>query len=204
MKSNHGFGRFEVLTVIVVLLGIFAYLGYKVVNGSYHKYETMKDSAINFSKAVTVNFSSFHNSETVYLDEVVDEQLLKKIKSPVSSGYCSGSESVVELIDGMPYVTLRCGNVLIDKVNFSETDQKIDYYKVSNWSEQKKNDTDEEITLYNCIDNGKEVFDEYYQELYFVYRINKEYETSYYFASSVKSVCQVVSKTFYRTKEVLK
>ena len=46
-------------------------------------------------------------------------------------------------------------------------------------------------------------FVEYYDELYFVYEINKKYGTDYYFADTVKD-CKVVSKTFYRTKELIK
>jgi len=205
MKNNRGFGRFEVLTIIVLMLGLFAYLGYTILGGtSERKLSTMRDNAISFSKAVTVNISSFHNTENVYLDEVIDEELLKKMKSPVGSGYCSGSESIVELIDGMPYVTLRCNDVLIEKTNFSSDKKSVDFYKVSDWSETKKEDSSEERVLYNCKDNGKELFDEYYEELYFVYKVNKEYDTSYYSADAVKNECEVITKTFYRTKELMK
>ena len=200
MKNNKGFGKFEILTVIVVLLIIFCILSISLFGGvSKQKLETMKKSSISFSGAVTTNISTFHNTETVYLQEVVDEKLIKPIKSPVGGGNCSGSESYVELIDGMPYVTLKCNNVLIEKENFSGNEIKA--YKVSKWSTDKKDG--EKKVLYNCIDKGKEVFDEYYDELYFVYEINKKYGTDYYFASNVTD-CKVVSKTFYRTKELIK
>ncbi len=203
MKNNYGFGRFEVLTVIVLLLAIFAYLAYSVLGGtSPRKIDAMKDSAISFSKAVTVNNSSFHNTENVYLQEVIDEKLIKEIKSPVSMGNCSSSESVVQLIGGMPYVTLKCGKILIEKANFDS--KEVPTYEVSDWSLRKPGTSSvEEKTLYNCKENGKELFPNYYDELYFIYEINKKYGTDYYYASNIENECELVSETFYRTKKKL-
>ena len=168
---------------------------------SSQKLQTMKDNANSFSRTVANNMNSFHNTENVYLGEAVDEKILKSIKSPVGGGYCSLSESFVHFSDGMPYVTFRCGDYLIENVNFSGN-TNFPVYKVSDWKEKKTNDDDEEKVLYNCKDKGKEIFDEYYEELYFVYLINKKYDTEYYFAVNASAVCQVEKKTFYRTKEV--
>lgn len=202
MKSNKGFGKFEVLTIMVVLLIIFCILSMNLFGGvSKQKIETMKKSATSFTTSVTTNIDTFHNTEKVYLQEVIDEELIRPIKSPVGGGKCSGADSYVELIDGMPYVTLNCNNVLIEKENFVNKD--INVYKVSKWMSKKTKDDMEERILYSCKSNGKEIFDRYYEELYFVYEINKKYGTDYYFASDVKD-CEVVSKTFYRTKELIK
>ena len=202
MKSNKGFGKFEVLTIMVVLLIIFCILSMNLFGGvSKQKIETMKKSATSFTSSVTTNIDTFHNTEKVYLQEVIDEELIRPIKSPVGGGKCSGADSYVELIDGMPYVTLNCNNVLIEKENFVNKD--INVYKVSKWMSKKTKDDMEERILYSCKSNGKEIFDRYYEELYFVYEINKKYGTDYYFASDVKD-CEVVSKTFYRTKELIK
>ena len=202
MKSNKGFGKFEVLTIMVVLLIIFCILSMNLFGGvSKQRIETMKKSATSFTSSVTTNIDTFHNTEKVYLQEVIDEELIRPIKSPVGGGKCSGADSYVELIDGMPYVTLNCNNVLIEKENFVNKD--INVYKVSKWMSKKTKDDMEERILYNCKSNGKEIFDRYYEELYFVYEINKKYGTDYYFASDVKD-CEVVSKTFYRTKELIK
>lgn len=202
MKSNKGFGKFEVLTIMVVLLIIFCILSMNLFGGvSKQKIETMKKSATSFTSSVTTNIDTFHNTEKVYLQEVIDEKLIRPIKSPVGGGECSGADSYVELIDGMPYVTLNCNNVLIEKENFVNKD--INVYKVSKWMSKKTKDDMEERILYSCKSNGKEIFDRYYEELYFVYEINKKYGTDYYFASNVKD-CEVVSKTFYRTKELIK
>lgn len=205
MRNNYGIGRFEILTVIVVLLGIFVYLGYTFLGGTTsYKLSAMTDSAVNLSKAVTVNISSFHNTENVYLGEAIDEAIIKKIKNPVQKGFCSESESMVRLVDDLPTVTLRCGKYLLE--DYSVKSKKAEFYQVSDWSEKElENDSVEEVTLYNCVKNGKELFNEYYEELYFVYLVNKEFQTDYYFANNVnKDNCEVVSKVFYRTKELVK
>ena len=44
---------------------------------------------------------------------------------------------------------------------------------------------------------------DYYEELYFVYELNKKYNSNYYYSNGVKE-CKVVSKTFYRTKKEIK
>ena len=204
MKNNKGFGKFEVLTMIVLMLSLVAYLGYTVLNRSDRaKLKTMKDSAISFSRTVSLNLATFHNLDYVYLDEAVEEQLVKRIKSPISSGYCSESQSFVHMENGEPYVTLKCGDYLIDNVNFSGSREDIPYYKVSEWREEKKSDKDEERVLYNCVKNGKEMFDEYYDELYFVYLVNKEFGTEHFFSASITDECKVSSKTFYRTRTAL-
>lgn len=202
MKNNKGFGKFEILTVLVLMLVVFCILSMNLFGGvSKQKLETMKKSAVSFTNAVTTNIATFHNTETVYLQEVIDEKLISPIKSPVGGGNCSSADSYVELIDGMPYVTLKCNNVLFEKENLVNSNIKA--YKVSDWMTDKKKDDMEERVLYNCNSKGKEIFDRYYDELYFVYEINKKYGTDYYFASDVEE-CKVVSKTFYRTKELIK
>lgn len=203
MKNNNGFGKFEVLTIIVLMLIVFCILSMNMFGGvSKQKLETMKKSSISFSSTITTNIATFHNTETVYLQEAIDEKLISPIKSPIGGGYCSAADSYVELIDGMPYVTLNCNNILIEKENFSGSE--IEAYKVSKWMEEKKKDDMEERVLYNCKSDDKEIFDRYYEELYFVYEINKKYNTNYYFSGDIKDNCKVVSKTFYRTKELIK
>ena len=161
----------------------------------------MKDSAISFSKIVTTNIASFHNTENVYLQEAIDEGLMGEIKSPVGRGNCSSSESIVQLIDGTPYVTLLCNDLLIEKTNFTNKSD-VNVYRVSKWNEEKKEDSEKKV-FYNCEENGKLVFPEYYEELYFVYELNKKYGSSYYYSDDV-NICKVVSKTFYRTKKAIK
>ena len=48
----------------------------------------------------------------------------------------------------------------------------------------------------------EELFDEYYEELYFVSRINAKFGTDYYFADTIKDECKVKAKKFYRSTEI--
>lgn len=202
MLNNKGYGKYEVLTIIVLLMGLFCYGSFKIVKRvELQKFDTMKDSAINFSKVTATNIASFHNTETVYLDEVIDENLISKIKSPFSSNYCDGSESKVEMIDGVPYVTLKCDDYLIERAKFSDK-SGVNIYKVTPWSRNKSGDDLENKVLYNCSVNGKDLYSNYYEELYFVSLVNKENHTDYYFSNEVNSTCNVVSYNFYRNKIV--
>ena len=206
MKNNKGFVKFEVVTIILVLLIVFAFLFYMILNGAGgQKFETMKENASLLSKAVATNIGSFHYTNTVYLEEAIDEGVFNKIKNPFGSGNCDASESKVETIDGKTYVTLRCGKYLLEKENFADT-KNVPFYEVGEWTEKKPEGNDvEEKEMYNCLDNDQEVFDQYHEELYFVYQVNKKYETDFYFAKDVDNdgVCEVETKTFYRTHKQL-
>jgi hypothetical protein len=204
IKNNKGFGRFEVLTMTVLIICLSAYLLTVVLQKvNVQKYNTMIDSAISLSKTVANNNNSFHNTETIYLDEVISEGVLSRIKSPFSSGYCDGSQSKVEFINGLPYVTLKCDDYIIEKEKISDK-QSVKIYKVGEWTTTKSSDSDEEATLYNCLDNGEELYDDYSEELYTVYELNNDNGTSYFFMSDVFNTCESISKTFYRTKTLVK
>ena len=43
------------------------------------------------------------------------------------------------------------------------------------------------------------MFEKYYDELYFVYKVNSKYGTEHFYHDSVTE-CNVVSKTFFRSK----
>ena len=205
INNNKGFIKFEVLTIFVLAICALAYGLYFILGSTgKQKYDTFKDSAITFVKTVSTNSNTFHNSETIYLNEVVDEKLLKNsIKNPFGAGYCDETESKVEFIDSKFYVSLKCGKYLIDQA--STNDKKtMDIYTVSEWSDKKlSGENTESKTLYNCKDaNGKELFDNYTDELYMITQINKKYETDYYFSGEV-SDCEVVTKEMYREKSLM-
>ena len=160
----------------------------------------MKKSGVAFSNAVSTNIDSFHYTNVVYLKEAIDERVISNIKNPFGGGYCDATQSRVDLEGGNTYTTLKCGEYLIEKSSFNDM-KAVDVYKVSEWSLSKpEGDEIEERELYNCEENGEEVFDQYYDELLFVYEYNKQYGTDVYFAKDIKGgSCDVVSKTFYRT-----
>ena len=203
MRNNKGFGKIEIMTVIVMLLVVFAFLFYLILNGTGNqKFETMKENGLSFAKTVTTNIASFHYTNTVYLEETIDEGYLKNIKSPFGGGNCDPTESKIDTVDGKALTTLKCGKYLLDQVDFNDT-VNIPFYEVGEWKDTSiDGDNVEEKVLYNCIDNDKEVFDQYTEELNFVYRYNKKFGTDYYFAEGMgDDMCEVVTKTFYRTRK---
>ena len=81
----------------------------------------------------------------------------------------------------------------VDENNFKYIDTQIKV-NINEFKEKKE--------LYNCKENGKEVFDDYKEDGYFVYQTNKKYGTSNFYPEDVKD-CNIVTKTFYRKiKEV--
>lgn len=202
MRNNKGLGRFETIIVILLLLVIFAFLFKVVLDGVSGKdFNAMRTDAANFGKAVNTNADFFHNSGKVSLGEAIGENTIKKIKSPVGKGYCDESESQAVLEEGKYLVTLRCGDYVIEKEALPTMD-KAPVYQVGEWKEEKIEGA-EEATIYNCEKDGKEVYPEYYHELYFVYKINKDNGTNYYSATDVEKTCKVLKKTVYRDKELV-
>ena len=199
MKNKLGVIKFEIIVAILLLLVISSILLFSILRGKYYwKINAMRNNSIIFLNVVSANISSFPNSNIVYLQEAIDGGFIEKIKNPVGDGYCSTSETFIYFSNNRSYVTLKCGNLLIDNVDVSS--DKIDIYKVSEWSLNKGNHDLEERTLYNCFENRKDVFDSYIDEYYFIYRINKKYHTSIHSIDNISS-CEVDSKTFYRIKK---
>lgn len=205
MKNNKGFGKYELITVIVILMVIVAFLLWRFLgDANSEKYNTMKKSATVLSQTITTNFDSFHNTETAYLGEAIREGFISPIKSPFSGNECSSIESKIEMKNAKAMVTLRCDDYLIDGANAGDSYDKIHIYKVSDWSLKKPEGKVEKRVLYNCLDGGTEKYEEYTEELYFVSLINNDYGSDHYDAKSIKNECKVVSKTFYRVKNKIK
>ncbi len=199
MKNNKGFGKFEVLTIIVVLMGIGAFLAYQFLGGtSLKKVGTMRDSASSFVRTAVVHKDEFSNSQFVSLDEVIIEQYMKDIKNPAGKGNCSRSESFIEFEDHGNFITLVCGDFIINHVRSNDL-KNAKIYQMGELSEKKSSDTDLEFTYYNCTTNGSKVFKDDYLEHYFVYKINQKFGTRYLFADSVSKTCTLEKKTYYRS-----
>ena len=201
MKNSKGFGRFEILTVFVLMLALGAYLCWSALGGSSkQKFSTMENSANSFLNTVKANADSFGSFDVVYLDEVIKEGFLDKIKSPFSSNNCSVSESKVKL-GSNPTVTLKCDNYLIEDENFIN---KVKIYKVGKWDDKELSKSYEKVTLYNYLVNGKEKYNEYYEDEYFIYRVATDTNKKYLFIRDIEKDYKVVTKEFYRTKKIEK
>ena len=203
--KNRGFSRFEVIAIILLILIVGAYLAWNFLSGAdVQKYNTMKNNAVNLSKVTAINISAFHNKKIVYLDELIDEGFIGTVKSPFSKNDCSKTESKVEINDDTYKVTLKCDDYLIDgEENFDEL-KNIPIYKVTEWSLIKPEGEYEEKVLYNCLDNGKEKYSEYLEELYLISHINSDYDKEYNSIDDVGDMCKIINKTFYRTREIIK
>lgn len=203
MMNNKGFMKFEVLTMVFIFIVAVCGGGFLIIKGANgQKINTMSSNGLRLSEVVVTNISSFKNLNLVYLDEVINEKLIDNIKNPFGGGNCDGTASSVEIIDGDPYTTLKCGDYLIDKQNIKDVNE-VKLYKVSEWQEDKlTGDNVEEKVLYNCVKDGENLYDEYLEEGFLVAKINHEFDTNYYFKNQISSECEeIVEKTFYRTKE---
>lgn len=198
MRNNKGLGRFETIIIILVLLIVFAFL-YKVLidSASGTNFNAMREDAISFGKTVSTNADFYHNSDQVSLGEAIGEGTIKEIKSPVSKGTCNESESKVVLHEGKYMVTLRCGDYIIQEEALNNLD-KANVYEIKEVEAETANA--EKVTLYNCEVSGKELFPEYYDELYFIYKVNKNNGSNHYNIASVDKTCKVIKKEVYREK----
>ena len=198
MKILKSFG--ELATIFLLLLVISVGLLFWILNNiSYAKFKSLTKNAVSFSDVVGLNLSSFSNERLVFLEEVLDGGYMSKIKSPFSTNNCDGSSSYVEVNSTKKSVTLTCDEYVLR--NYTAGDKDVEIYEVGGWHDIKKNDLEEESVLYNCINlNGNTIFDEYYGDKYFLYKVNKMYGTHFLDVSSIKNVdCVVDFKIVYRS-----
>ena len=204
MKNNKGIGKPELMTMILIFMIVFCLvLWYFIGVANRERYNTLRKSASSMSQTLTTNLNSFHNTEVAYLGEGIREGFLSAISSPFSGKNCSPSESKIVMKDAKAYVTLKCDDYLIDDADPSNY-EALPIYKVSEWTTKKPKGKSEKKVLYNCLDGGKEKYEEYYEELYFVAQINNDYGSDHYDVSTMGNECVVVNKTFYRTKKLIK
>ena len=199
MRNNKGLGRFETIVIILLLLLVFAFL-FKVLLDSLggEDFNAMRSDAAAFGQAVSTNANFYHDSAKVSLGEAIGEKTIAQIKNPVGKGYCDEAESEVVQEEGKYLITLRCGDYLIEKETLT-TVENAKVYKVGEWQEKAFKGADKK-TLYNCLDGDKEAFPEYYEELYFVYKVNDTYGSTHFDANGVNSTCKILTKEVYRTK----
>ena len=206
MKNNKGIGKFELLTMLLIVMVVFCLvMWYFLGVANREKYTTMRKDALGLKNTALTNANSFNDDRVIYLGQVVTGGFIKSIKSPFSGKDCSLSESKVETENGVSKTSLRCDNYLIDAYRITTDYDNIPIYKVSDWSLNKPNGKNvEEKVLYNCLDGGKEKYDNYVEGQYLVALVNNDYGSSHYNVNTIEDECEVVSKTFYRTKKLMK
>ncbi len=197
--NNKGFGKFESLTILLVIILLIAgglYLLLKMSNKT--KFETMSKSSISFVDAVNGSDNAYINYRTYYLAQALDEGLLKGINSPFSKGNCDINESSITYDSPSYFVNLKCGDYFIKERKYDSPSYKV--YKVGEWKDTRNDSSDETRVVYSCKDCN---LDGYYEEALFVYLYNKNNSSSYLYLDNVKKATDVISKTQYRSSKLV-
>lgn len=208
MKDNKGLVLPELLAIIAfvaVVFALVAYIAFK--DGNKRKYEVFAQNARDFATKVSNyrdEYVKFYDE--IYLDDIVSDNYIKPFKNPFSGGgFCNLYESkVVTVSNSERYVTLRCGDYLIDSQAVSSGNYKV--YKVSNWEEKMGASLEVESSkLYNYKKNDQLVLSDYVVEKEFIALYNKNEQKN---VTSMEQInlkeYNIVTKTFYRTKELVR
>ena len=178
--NNRGNTSYEILTVSVTCLILAAVLLVAILrNVSNQKFQMFQYNSKIFALNA-VALTNFDTNRTVYLYEMIDQNLIEPIKNPFSGEdhYCDIYESKVQILTDDKKVTLKCGEFLIDH--------------------------DEIRNVYN-IEIGDEIyFDTYYEKDLFLIKVNNLLNSNYSSIEEVMENYDVLSKQEYRTKSKIK
>lgn len=208
-KNNNGLVLRELLIVIAFFAIIFAFGAYvSFQGGDKRKYEVFVQNARDFATKVSSYRDEYikYNEKEIYLNDIVSINYIKPFKNPFSGGgICDLYESKVVISNNSErYVTLKCGNHLIDTQNVSSSNYKV--YKVSEWKEEIGDATEaESAKLYNYQKNGKVVLDNYVSLKELIIKYNEKENKNIKRIEEIDlENYNVITKTFYRTKKLVK
>ena len=201
--NEKGKGTYEFLTVAVTCLILSAILLFIVINNNQkEKYQVFRYNA----KTVGINAVNYNNEtseDVVYLYELINSNLVTRIKNNFSGDeYCDMYESKVVFSGSSKKVTLKCGEYLI--YNQDVTDKKYNIYKVSDWSFNKINGNDvDTVKVYGLMKNGKNLLDGYYEKELFIKLVKDNYGDKYNSLQDIKENYKVDEKTAYRKRTLV-
>ena len=201
--NEKGKGTYEFLTVAVTCLILSAILLFIVINNNQkEKYQVFRYNA----KTVGINAVNYNNEtseDVVYLYELINSNLVTRIKNNFSGDeYCDMYESKVVFSGSSKKVTLKCGEYLI--YNQDVTDKKYNIYKVSDWSFNKINGNDvDTVKVYGLMKNGKNLLDGYYEKELFIKLVRDNYGDKYNSLKDIKKNYKVDEKTAYRKRTLV-
>lgn len=201
--NEKGKGTYEFLTVAVTCLILSAILLFIVINNNQkEKYQVFRYNA----KTVGINAVNYNNEtseDVVYLYELINSNLVTRIKNNFSGDeYCDMYESKVVFSGSSKKVTLKCGEYLI--YNQDVTDKKYNIYKVSDWSFNKINGNDvDTVKVYGLMKNGKNLLDGYYEKELFIKLVRDNYGDKYNSLQDIKENYKVDEKTAYRKRTLV-
>lgn len=203
MKNNLGYGKFEIIVIIIVLLFIGAFLAYTILSSvdEPQRFSIMRKDAYVFAEVVITNLEDTEK-ETITLAEAVDEGLIGNVQNPFDKGQCSIYESKIEILNNSKYLTFKCGDYIINKVDIKE--KKYDIYKVTKWHEKATDKNSKSEKVYNCNGtDGKLLFDDYLDANSFIYALRKTYNVDINSLEDAKKSCDVIEKNMYRDYELV-
>ena len=201
--NENGKGTYEFLTVAVTCLILSAILLFIVINNNKNeKFQVFRYNA----RTVGINAVNYNNEtseDIVYLYELIDNNLVTRIKNNFSGDkYCDPYESKVVFLDDTKKVTLRCGEYLIYNQDVASKNYKI--YKVSDWSfDEIGGDNVDTVKVYALMKNGKNLLNGYYEEGLFIKLVADNYGDKYNDLESIKKNYKVVVKTVYRKRTLV-
>ena len=201
--NNSGKGTYEFLTVMVTCLVCSAILLFTVINNNKkEKFEVFKYNA----KTVGINAVNYNNKtsdDVVYLYELVDANLVTRIKNNFSGDlYCDMYESKVVFSNNNKKVTLKCGDYLI--YNQDITSKNYNIYKVSDWSFNKISGNNvDTVKVYGLMKNGKNLLDSYYEKDLFIKLVATNYGDKYNSFKTIKKNYDIDEKIAYRKRTLI-
>ena len=201
--NNNGRGTYEFLTVMVTCLVCSAILLFTVINNNKkEKFEVFKYNA----KTVGINAVNYNNKtsdDVVYLYELVDANLVTRIKNNFSGDlYCDMYESKVVFSNNNKKVTLKCGDYLI--YNQDITSKNYNIYKVSDWSFNKISGNNvDTVKVYGLMKNGKNLLDSYYEKDLFIKLVATNYGDKYNSFKTIKKNYDIDEKIAYRKRTLI-
>lgn len=208
VKNSKGVVLPELLAIIAFIAVIFAFATYvSFKDGDKRKYEVFAQNARDFATKVSTYRDEYVKYyDEIYLQDIVADNYIKPFKNPFSGGgECDLYESKVVIVSNEErYVTLKCGDYLIDSQNVSSGNYKV--YKVSKWQEKIGSSLEAETSkLYNYQKNGKMVLDNYVvaKELVTLYNKNERQNVKSLSDINLEDI-NIITKTFYRTKELVR
>ena len=201
--NNLGKGSYEFLTVAVTCLIVSSIFLFIVINNSQEeKFQVFKYNA----KTVGINAVNYNNEtseDVVYLYELINNNLVTRIKNNFSGDeYCDSYESKVTFSNNSKKVTLKCGEYLIYNQDVTDKDYKI--YRVSDWSSDKiSGDNVDKIKVYGLIKDGKNLFSDYYEKDLFFKLVEENYGSKYNSFDAIKKDYDIDEKTVYMKRTLV-
>ncbi len=207
-KNKKGIASTELLLVLAFIIVIVAIVAWLFLSNDHNKrkYEVLAENARDFSVRVSEYRDKYLKyDDVIYLADLVNNNYIKAFKNPFGGdATCDIYESKIEIVSNSErYVTLRCGNYLIDRQDTSSNEYKV--YKVSDW---KDNISDSELVqsakLYNYQKDGKNVLSSYVTEKELIDSYNQKESQDIETIEEIDlKKFAITTKTFYRTKELV-